>query len=57
MENRERKRKIINVFKEIFGTSVKISEHNLLMMTEEQIFIKLRRKHIKKIEDVAARII
>jgi hypothetical protein len=47
LENRERKRKIINVFKEIFGTSVKISEHNLLMMTEEQLFIKLRRKQIK----------
>ena len=57
MQNRERKRKIINVFNQYFGIKLHNQESLLLGMSEEKIFIKFRKKHLKIIEDTAARVI
>jgi hypothetical protein len=57
LQNRERKRKIINVFNQYFGIKLHNQESLLLGMSEEKIFIKFRKKHLKIIEDTAARVI
>ena len=57
LESRERKRKIIKIFNDYFGIDLLNYENFLPTTSEEQIFIKLRKKHIKMIEDTAARVL
>jgi len=52
-EERVSKREMVEVFKENFH--VTIDEHKWLgVLTEEQLFVKLRQRQMRKVENAAA---
>mmetsp|Transcript_37181 Transcript_37181/g.57083 ORF Transcript_37181/g.57083 Transcript_37181/m.57083 type:complete len:232 (+) Transcript_37181:381-1076(+) len=57
LEARQRKRRILKIFREEFGVHCKIFESEMIHLTEEQLYIKLRLKHFAKIELQAVLII
>jgi len=57
LEQRERKRKILSIFKDKFGISLNCSRLEQEYLSEEQLFIRLRQKQLVKNEGKAIIII